>query len=136
MGHRAGVFDQRLHPTQRLRQNEHPGARAQRLGQDASGLSWRDPISALVTEAEDNIKDAADQSILDITLIASAQQVEHHEMAVYGTLRTWAELLGEDNAADVLESILDEEKKADDEKKTDDKKDEKKSDEKPKKVVQ
>jgi ferritin-like metal-binding protein YciE len=70
-------------------------------------------ISALVTEAEDNIKDATDPSIRDITLIASAQQVEHHEIAVYGTLRTWAELLGDDEAADVLEAILDEEKNAD-----------------------
>jgi ferritin-like metal-binding protein YciE len=70
-------------------------------------------ISALITEAEDNIKDAGDASIRDITLIASAQQVEHHEMAVYGTLRTWAELLGYDDAADILESILDEEKNAD-----------------------
>jgi ferritin-like metal-binding protein YciE len=70
-------------------------------------------ISALVTEAEDNIKDATDLSIRDITLIASAQQVEHHEIAVYGTLRTWAELLGDDEAADLLESILDEEKNAD-----------------------
>jgi ferritin-like metal-binding protein YciE len=70
-------------------------------------------ISALITEAEDSIKDAGDTSIRDITLIASAQQVEHHEIAVYGTLRTWAELLGEDNAADILDSILDEEKNAD-----------------------
>jgi ferritin-like metal-binding protein YciE len=70
-------------------------------------------ISALVSEAEDNIKDAADTSIRDITLIASAQQVEHHEIAVYGTLRTWAELLGDDDAADILDSILDEEKNAD-----------------------
>ncbi|MBB5331260.1 ferritin-like domain-containing protein [Tunturiibacter gelidoferens] len=70
-------------------------------------------ISALVSEAEDNIKDAADTTIRDITLIASAQQVEHHEIAVYGTLRTWAELLGEDAAADILDSILDEEKDAD-----------------------
>ena len=70
-------------------------------------------ISALVTEAEDNIKDATDVSVRDITLIASAQQVEHHEMAVYGTLRSWAELLGDDEAADILEGILDEEKNAD-----------------------
>lgn len=70
-------------------------------------------ISALITEAEDNIKDAGDNSIRDITLIASAQQVEHHEIAVYGTLRTWAELLGEDEAAEILESILNEEKNAD-----------------------
>jgi ferritin-like metal-binding protein YciE len=70
-------------------------------------------ISALITEAEDNIKDAGDSSIRDITLIASAQQVEHHEIAVYGTLRTWAELLGQDGAANTLESILEEEKDAD-----------------------
>jgi ferritin-like metal-binding protein YciE len=70
-------------------------------------------ISALITEAEDNIKDAGDTSIRDITLIASAQQVEHHEIAVYGTLRTWAELLGQDGAANTLESILEQEKKAD-----------------------
>jgi ferritin-like metal-binding protein YciE len=70
-------------------------------------------ISALITEAEDNIKDAGDPSIRDITLIASAQQVEHHEMGVYGTLRNWAELLGQDGAANTLESILEEEKHAD-----------------------
>jgi ferritin-like metal-binding protein YciE len=70
-------------------------------------------ISALVTEAEDSIKDAGDDSIRDITLIAAGQQVEHHEIAVYGTLRSWAELLGEDAAADILDSILEEEKNAD-----------------------
>jgi ferritin-like metal-binding protein YciE len=70
-------------------------------------------IGSLINEADDNIKDAGDESIRDITLIASAQQVEHHEIAVYGTLRNWAELLGETEAADVLESILDEEKTAD-----------------------
>jgi ferritin-like metal-binding protein YciE len=70
-------------------------------------------ISALITEAEDNIKDAKDPNIRDITLIASAQQVEHHEIAVYGTLRTWAELLGANEDAATLESILDEEKNAD-----------------------
>jgi ferritin-like metal-binding protein YciE len=79
---------------------------------DASTSSCK-AISALVTEAEDNIKDATDVSIRDITLIASAQQVEHHEIAVYGTLRTWAELLGDDEAAEILETILDEEKNAD-----------------------
>jgi len=70
-------------------------------------------ISALISEAEDNIKDATEVNIRDITLIASAQQVEHHEIAVYGTLRTWAELLGEDEAANTLETILSQEKNAD-----------------------
>jgi ferritin-like metal-binding protein YciE len=80
-------------------------------GEDSS--STCKVISALISAAEDNIKDAGDASIRDITLIASAQQVEHHEMAVYGTLRNWAELLGESEAADTLENILEEEKRAD-----------------------
>ena len=79
---------------------------------DASTSSCK-AISALVTEAEDNIKDASDLSIRDITLIASAQQVEHHEIAVYGTLRTWAEILGENEDAAILEKTLDEEEAAD-----------------------
>ena len=91
-------------------------AKVESLLRDATGdeaTSTCKAISALITEAEDNIKDAGDPSIRDISLIASAQQVEHHEIAVYGTLRSWAELLGNDEAADALESILEEEKKAD-----------------------
>jgi ferritin-like metal-binding protein YciE len=91
-------------------------AKVQILLREATGndsTSTCKAISALITEAEDNIKDAAEPSIRDITLIASAQQVEHHEIAVYGTLRSWAELLGQDGAANTLESILEEEKKAD-----------------------
>jgi ferritin-like metal-binding protein YciE len=97
---------------------ETPGhvAKVQTLLREATGddsTSTCKAISALITEAEDNIKDAADPSIRDITLIASAQQVEHHEIAVYGTLRSWAELLGQDGAANTLEGILEEEKNAD-----------------------
>jgi ferritin-like metal-binding protein YciE len=99
-----------------LTETEGHVAKVEGLLRDASGddsTSTCKAISSLITEAEDNIKDAGDESIRDITLIASAQQVEHHEMAVYGTLRNWAELLGEVEAADTLESILDEEKAAD-----------------------
>jgi ferritin-like metal-binding protein YciE len=91
-------------------------AKVERLLRDATGDSSTatcKAISSLITEAEDSIKDAGDTSIRDITLIASAQQVEHHEIAVYGTLRTWAELIGEDAAADILQIILEEEKNAD-----------------------
>ena len=99
-----------------LTQTQQHVAKVQTLLRDATGddsTSTCKAISALITEAEDNIKDAAEPSIRDITLIASAQQVEHHEIAVYGTLRTWAELLGQDGAANTLESILEEEKNAD-----------------------
>jgi ferritin-like metal-binding protein YciE len=91
-------------------------AKVQSLLRDATGdasTGTCKAISALITETEDNIKDAADPNIRDITLIASAQQVEHHEIAVYGTLRSWAELLGQDGAANIIETILEEEKKAD-----------------------
>ena len=99
-----------------LTQTEGHVAKVQNLLRNATGddsTSTCKAISALITEAEDNIKDAAEPSIRDITLIASAQQVEHHEIAVYGTLRSWAELLGQDGAANTLESILEEEKNAD-----------------------
>jgi ferritin-like metal-binding protein YciE len=102
--------------TNHLEETRGHVAKVESLLRDATGeasTSTCKAIGSLITEAEDNIKDAGDDSIRDITLIASAQQVEHHEMAVYGTLRTWAELLGEDEAADILESILEEEKNAD-----------------------
>lgn len=70
-------------------------------------------IAALITEAEDGIKDAKDPMVLDVTLIAAAQEVEHHEMAVYGTLRTWAATMGHSGDVPILESILKEEKAAD-----------------------
>ena len=70
-------------------------------------------INGLSTEASDTITDVTDPSIRDIALIGAAQQVEHHEIAVYGTLRRWAELLGLDRDASILESIEAEEINAD-----------------------
>jgi ferritin-like metal-binding protein YciE len=71
-------------------------------------------INGLTTEASDTIKDVTDTSIRDIALIGAAQQVEHHEIAVYGTLRRWAEILGLTEDAAVLELIEEEEGQADD----------------------
>jgi ferritin-like metal-binding protein YciE len=70
-------------------------------------------INGLTTEAADTIKDATDPTVRDIALIGAAQQVEHHEIAVYGTLRRWAEILGLDEDAALLESIEAEEENAD-----------------------
>ncbi len=69
-------------------------------------------INGLTTEASDTIKDVTDPSIRDIALVGAAQQVEHHEIAVYGTLRRWAEILNLQDAA-VIRSIENEEIKAD-----------------------
>jgi ferritin-like metal-binding protein YciE len=70
-------------------------------------------INGLTSEASDTIKDATDPAVRDIALIGAAQQVEHHEIAVYGTLRRWAEILGLDEDAALLESIEAEEENAD-----------------------
>jgi ferritin-like metal-binding protein YciE len=70
-------------------------------------------MAALITEGNDLIKDANDPAVRDVGIIAAAQKVEHYEMAAYGTVRTFAEILGEDNAADLLDQTLEEEKHAD-----------------------
>jgi ferritin-like metal-binding protein YciE len=70
-------------------------------------------INGLTTEASDIMKDASDPAVRDIAMIGAAQQVEHHEIAVYGTLRRWAEILGLDQDAALLESIEAEEENAD-----------------------
>jgi len=70
-------------------------------------------IAALITEGEDVIKDATDDSVRDAGIIAAAQKVEHYEMAAYGTVRTFAEILGGTDQANLLEKTLEEEKHAD-----------------------
>ena len=67
----------------------------------------------LISSAESAISDAANPEIRDVILIAAGNQVEHHEIAVYGTLRTWASILGETDDVALLEKTLDEEEQAD-----------------------
>lgn len=62
--------------------------------------------SLLEEEGADNVKDAG--------LIGAAQRVEHYEIAAYGTARTLAELLGKQEAVELLQATLDEEKETDD----------------------
>ncbi len=70
-------------------------------------------MAALITEGDDLITDANDESVRDAGIIAAAQKVEHYEMAAYGTVRTFAEIIGETQQADLLDKTLDEEKHAD-----------------------
>jgi len=70
-------------------------------------------LSALVTEAEDLIKDATDPSVRDVALIAAAQRVEHYEIASYGAVRRWAQILGEAEHASLLDQTIQEEGHAD-----------------------
>jgi ferritin-like metal-binding protein YciE len=67
----------------------------------------------LIKEGDEMISEAEDDATRDAVMIAAAQKVEHYEMATYGTLRTWAAVLGNNEAASLLESTLEEEKTAD-----------------------
>jgi ferritin-like metal-binding protein YciE len=69
--------------------------------------------AALISEGSSTAKDAKDQTLRDVVLIAVGNQVEHHEIAIYGTLRNMAIILGEAEHAALLDKTLDEEKNAD-----------------------
>ncbi len=80
-----------------LQETEGHVAKVEKLLRDVTGGAETETcpvINGLTTEAADTIKDVTDPAVRDIALIGAAQQVEHHEIAVYGTLRNWAELLG------------------------------------------
>ena len=63
-------------------------------------------MTALVAETDDLIIDARDAWVRDAGLIADAQRVEHYEIASYGTLRQWAQVLGEVGVAELLDMTL------------------------------
>jgi ferritin-like metal-binding protein YciE len=70
-------------------------------------------MEGLVEEGSELLKEKGDDSAIDAGLIAAAQRVEHYEIAAYGTLRTYAETLGEKDAAKILQTTLDEEAETD-----------------------
>jgi ferritin-like metal-binding protein YciE len=82
------------------------------LGLPAKGKKC-EGMKGLLDEGNDMIGEAEDDATRDAVMIASAQKVEHYEMASYGTVRTWANLLGKGDAAALLEETLEEEKEAD-----------------------
>lgn len=70
-------------------------------------------MKGLVEEGSEILEEEGEESVLDAGIIAAAQKVEHYEIASYGTVRTFAQLLGEDEAAELLQETLDEEGEAD-----------------------
>lgn len=70
-------------------------------------------MAGLIKEAEGIMEDSEEGVMRDAGIISAAQKVEHYEIASYGTLRTFAQTLGLDEAASILESTLEEEKTAD-----------------------
>ena len=70
-------------------------------------------IEGILEEGQEIIKEYKGSPALDAGLVSAAQAVEHYEISRYGTLRTWAEELGLDDAAKLLQETLDEEEATD-----------------------
>ena len=81
------------------------GARPER--QTCSGMK------GLLEEGSKLLAEEAEPEVMDAALISAAQRVEHYEMAGYGTLRTWARILGHEESARLLDETLDEEEGTD-----------------------
>ena len=70
-------------------------------------------MEGLLEEGKELISERPNPDVLDAGLISKAQHVEHYEMAGYGTVRAWAQLLGFDQHVELLQQTLDEEGEAD-----------------------
>lgn len=70
-------------------------------------------VIGIIDEADEIAADNKKSPTIDAALIYASQKAEHYEIASYGTLRDWARMLDNDQAADIIEEILDEEKAAD-----------------------
>jgi ferritin-like metal-binding protein YciE len=82
------------------------------LGENPKGKKCKG-MEGLLEEGQELIKERPEPEVLDAGLIAAAQKVEHYEIAGYGTVRTYAQQLGEEEQASLLQETLDEEGETD-----------------------
>src|SRR5205814_9204446 len=81
------------------------------LGEKPKGKTCR-AMKGLIEEGSEILKEDGEESVLDAGIIVAAQKVEHYEMAAYGSVRTFANLLGQDRAAALFQWTLEEESQA------------------------
>src|SRR3984893_18050185 len=84
----------------------------EKLGEESSGKNCVG-MEGLMKEGSELISEDYPEPVLDAGIIGAAQRVEHYEIAAYGTVRSFAEALGESEQASLLEETLHEEKEAD-----------------------
>jgi ferritin-like metal-binding protein YciE len=84
----------------------------QELGQSVRGKTCKG-MQGLIEEGKEVLEKEGEGAVIDAALIASAQRVEHYEIAAYGCLRTYAQLLGLEQAAQLLQQTLEEEEATD-----------------------
>jgi ferritin-like metal-binding protein YciE len=99
-----------------LRQTEEHARRVEQaaatIGEKPSGMVCK-AMKGLVEEASEHMKELKPSSCADAELIQLAQKVEHYEIGSYGTLCEWARLMGHEEAMNLLQQNLDEEKETD-----------------------
>jgi ferritin-like metal-binding protein YciE len=116
MAEAANLPDLRKGFNDHLRQTEEHVRRLERIFQDLQESpkgNTCEGMKGLVKEGEQMIHMRGEPSVLDAGLIAAAQRVEHYEIAGYGTVRTYAELLGKSEHVSLLERTLQEEEETD-----------------------
>lgn len=84
----------------------------EKLGKRAGGKTCK-AMQGIVEEGKETMEEDAEAEVMDAALIAAAQRAEHYEIASYGTVRTYAKLLGDEQAAKILQKTLDEEGETD-----------------------
>ena len=98
-----------------LRQTEGQVERIERIYQELEGSPRGKKcvgMEGLIEEGNELLQEDAEPDVMDAGLIAAAQKVEHYEIAGYGTARAWAQRLGYDKAARLLQATLEEESMA------------------------
>jgi ferritin-like metal-binding protein YciE len=102
--------------TDHLKETEGHVARLEQifdlLNETARGKKCKG-MEGLLEEGKEVMEQEGEGSVIDAALISAAQRVEHYEMAAYGCLRSYAQLLGLDQAVTLLEQTLSEEEAAD-----------------------
>jgi ferritin-like metal-binding protein YciE len=83
-----------------------------KLGKKPTGKKCA-AMEGLIEEGKEMMAEDMDEETMDAALISAAQKVEHYEIASYGTVRTWANLIGDEQTARLLQQTLDEEGKTD-----------------------
>src|ERR1051326_1767327 len=78
------------------------------LGEKPKGKTCK-AMKGLIEEGSEIVNKEGDESVIDAGIIVAAQKVEHYEIAGYGSVRTFAELLGKNRSAELLQTTLDEE---------------------------
>ena len=103
--------------SQHLEQTRGQVARLDQIFDQLDGIDREDKkckgMKGIIDDNEDLLDEDAEPEVLDAGMIAGAQRVEHYEIAGYGTVRTYAKLLGRNDWAQLLQQTLDEEKQTD-----------------------